>query len=173
MEKVAEEAGNNCKREFEFATQRRTDVFMLPVVMEESMTDTSKWNGSLGLVLGRHLYHKLTSDVDDEFDKAVSEIAASVRKMITLPNLQQHMLVKGLQDTAHAMCSRDSSPTPSDQSGMSTALQSPLPPSQEVIGIHVERPVSEFIDDMRSLYSTFSTSPATSLRRGSGSCVSY
>jgi hypothetical protein len=95
------------------------------------------------------------SDVDDEFDKAVSEIAAAVRKKITLPNLQQHMLVKGLQDTTHDLCSSASSPTPSDQSGMSTALQSPLPPSQEVIGIHVERPVSEFIDDMKKFIQDF------------------
>ncbi len=155
MEKVAEEASNSCKCELEFANQRRTDVFMLPVVMEESMTDTWKWNGSLGLVLGRHLYHKLTSDVHDEFDKAVREIAAAVRKKITLPNMQQHMLIKGLQDTARSMCSRDYSPTPSDQSGMSTAPQSPLPPPQEVMGIHVESPVSQFIDDMEKFIQDF------------------
>ena len=44
-------------------------------------------------VLGFHLYHKLTSDVDEEFDEAVSEIAAAVRKKIAperlLSDLQQ------------------------------------------------------------------------------------
>ncbi len=57
MEKVEEEAGNNCKREFEFAAERRTDLFMLPVVMEESMTDASEWGDSLGFVIGRHPSH--------------------------------------------------------------------------------------------------------------------
>ncbi len=83
MEKVSQEAGSNCKLEFEYATQRRTDALMMPVVMEESMTNTSQWDGSLGLVLGRHLYHNLTSDVDDEFDKTVHEIAAAVRRRRT------------------------------------------------------------------------------------------
>jgi hypothetical protein len=56
--------------EFEYAYRRRTPLNMLPVVMEESMTDTSQWNGSLGIVLGSHLYYKLTSDADAEFDDA-------------------------------------------------------------------------------------------------------
>jgi hypothetical protein len=98
MEKVSQEAGNNCKLEFEFATQRRTDAFMVPVVMENSMTDTSKWNGSLGLVLGRHLYHRLTIDTNNEFDKSVSEIAAAVRKK--QPKIQSTTLISDVKGTA-------------------------------------------------------------------------
>jgi hypothetical protein len=66
----------------------RTDVFMLPVVTEEGTPDAWELDGSLGLVLGRHLYHKLSSDVDDEFDlgKAIGDIAAAVREKITRPS---------------------------------------------------------------------------------------
>jgi hypothetical protein len=93
MEKVAEEKDNNCKLQLEFALQCRQSSFMLPVVMEESMTDKKKWDGSLGLMLGCHWYHKLTRDADNEFEKVVSEIAVAVRKKTTLPNLQHHILV--------------------------------------------------------------------------------
>ena len=60
---------------------------MLPVVMEESMTDTSQWDGVLGMVSGSHLYYKLTSDVDAEFDDAVGRIAAAIRCK-TVPHCQ-------------------------------------------------------------------------------------
>ena len=88
MEKVSESAGNNCKFEFEYALNKRTTLNMLPVVMEASMTDTSRWNGTLGMVLGRVIYHKLTSDDDAEFDHAVTAIAAAIRKKVEklLPN---------------------------------------------------------------------------------------
>ena len=52
----------------------------------------SERGDSLGFMRGRHPSHKLTHDTDDEFDKAVSEIAAAVRRKINerlLPDLQQ------------------------------------------------------------------------------------
>jgi hypothetical protein len=39
MEKVKVDGSNNCKLEFEYAYNKRTPLCMLPVVMEESMTD--------------------------------------------------------------------------------------------------------------------------------------
>lgn len=42
---------------------------MLPVVMQESMTDSSQWNGSLEFVIRHEFYHKLTSDVDENSTK--------------------------------------------------------------------------------------------------------
>ena len=70
MEKVAQDTGN-CKLEFNYAYKNRTELCMLPVVMEESMTDTAAWTGVLGLVLGNYVYCKLTSDVDVDFDVVV------------------------------------------------------------------------------------------------------
>ncbi len=136
-EKVAGEADNNCKLEFNFAYRKRTSVFMLFVVMEESMTDTSNWGDRLLAVLGFHLYHKLTSDVDEEFDKAVSEIAAAVRTNIDerlLPDLHQ-ATSRIVQD---AMLSRE--PSPSDQSVMSTAPQPPQSSPSEVMGMTLKAP---------------------------------
>ncbi len=72
-----------------------------------------------------------------------------------LRNLQQRALEVCLQKVAHPMCSREPSPTPSDRSGMHTPPQSPLPPSDEVIGIHVESTVSAFRDDMKKFIQDF------------------
>ncbi len=152
-EKVTGEADSNCKLEFNYAYGKRTSVFMLPVVMERSMTHTTEWGDRLFAVLGFHFYHKLTSDVDDEFDKAVSEIATAVRRKIDeklLPDLQQ-ATSSIVQD---AMRSREPSATPSDQSGMSTAPQSPSSRS-EVMVIHVESTVSAFRDDMKKFMQDF------------------
>jgi hypothetical protein len=54
MEKVAQDTGN-CQLEFNYAHKKRTPLCMLPVVMEESMTDTAAWDGVLDMVLGNHL----------------------------------------------------------------------------------------------------------------------
>ena len=42
MEKVTEDADNNCKIEFEYALDKRMTLNMLPIVMEESVADTSE-----------------------------------------------------------------------------------------------------------------------------------
>jgi hypothetical protein len=91
MEKVNMDGSNNCKLEFEYAYKKRTSLCMLPVVMEESMSDTATWHGVLALVLGNHLYCKLTSDVDADFECAVAKIAESVDKVLqkALPNEMQ------------------------------------------------------------------------------------
>jgi hypothetical protein len=154
-EKVAGEADNNCKLEFNYAYGKRTSVFMLPVVMEESMTHTSEWGDRLFAVLGFHFYHKLTSDADDEFDKTVSDISAAVRTKIDaklLTDLQQ-ATSSIVQD---AVSSREPSPTPSDESGMSTAPQTP---NQEVALVYIERLVTAFKDDMTNFIEGFLKNP--------------
>jgi len=80
MEKVAEDADNNCKFEFEYALNKRMTLNMLPIVMEDSMLDTSKWHGSLCMTLGRHRYCKLTTNDDSDFDDAVDAIALRIRE---------------------------------------------------------------------------------------------
>ena len=132
MEKVNMGGSNNCKLEFEYAYKKRTPLCMLPVVMEESMTNTVTWVGVLGLLLGNHLYCKLTSDIDADFDCAVAKIAESVDKML------QQALPNEMQSAAMKMSSRLHSPAPSDLSDVSTAPATPQSPqSQEVVAMHV------------------------------------
>jgi hypothetical protein len=130
------------KLELNHAWNIRKAPFILPVVLEEDMKDRSKWKGSMGFKLGDILYVPLTNCTNDDFDKSIMKIADEINKKLKkfLPNEQQVI--------SDLMCPRDYSPTSSDQSGMRTASQSPLPPSQEVIVIHVKRPVSQFRDDM-------------------------
>ena len=80
MEKVAQVEDNNCKLEFNWAVHKRTTLNLLSVVMENSMQNTQEWNGTLGMTLGVHLYHKLVSNVDVEFDDAVNGIVAAIQK---------------------------------------------------------------------------------------------
>jgi len=148
MEKVAEDADNNCKFEFEYALNKRTTLNMLPIVMEESVADTSEWRGSLSMTLGRHLYRKLTTDIDADFDDAVTVIAAEIREMIQ----PQKVLANEMQFAAYTINSRSQSPTPSAASGMDTVPASPQSPEQEVLAMHIDKPeeVSQFREDMKN-----------------------
>jgi len=155
MEKVAEDTDSNCKFEFEYAVVKRGTLHMLPIVMEESMADTSKWNGSLSMTLGRHQYRKLMSDVDFDFDFAVQKIVADICKMIQ----PQWMLVKELREAA-CYVSRSQSPATSDTSGNSTSSSQSPPPqaqevSQEVLAVRVDNDVSEFKEDMKRFVESF------------------
>ena len=77
MEKVAKDAKNNYKFEFEYALNKRTTLKKLSIFMEESMANTSKWHRSLSMTLGRHLYRKITTNVDVDFDNVVTVICVS------------------------------------------------------------------------------------------------
>ena len=118
----------------------------MPVVMEESMTDTAAWDGVLCMVLGTHLYCKLTSDVDADFDCAVAKIAETVDKML------QKALPNEMQSAASAMSARSPSPSTSERSSASTEPRSPPPPGrEEVVAMYVANEVKEFRDDMKKL----------------------
>ncbi len=101
----------------------------MPVVMEESMTDTAAWDGVLCMVLGNHLYCKLTSDIDADFVCAVAKIAESVDKML------QKALPNGLRTAGQDMAgSGEGSPTRqkktkrADDQGLSLKLPGLTPP---------------------------------------------
>jgi hypothetical protein len=151
MEKVAEDADNNCKFEFEYALNKRTTLNMLPIVMEESVADTSEWRGSLSMTLGRHLYRKLTTDIDADFDDAVTVIAAEIREMIQ----PQKVLANEMQGAAYTINSRSQSPTPSAASGMDTVPASPQSTEQEVLAMHIDMEVSQFREDMKTFMQSF------------------
>jgi len=153
MEKVKEDADNHCKFEFEYALTKRTTLNMLPIVMEASMTNTSYWDGTLCMTLGRHLYYKLASDLDLEFEVAVKDIAVTIRRMME----PQQVFENEQQDAARQMSSRSQSPASSVASGMDTVPVSPRSssPGHEVVAMYVDSPVSRFREDMREFMQSF------------------
>ena len=51
-EKVnGENAGDNCKKEFLYASEKKARAKMVPVVMEKSMLKTNSWSGLIGFHL--------------------------------------------------------------------------------------------------------------------------
>jgi len=89
---------------------------MLAIVMEDEMRDLRKWHGNVGYFLGAQLSMTLTSDVSDDFNKSVRDIAEQIDRNLVnaLSNEQQvaASLISAL---------RSPSSSPSDtQSGTST-----------------------------------------------------
>jgi len=57
MEKVAgKDAGDNCQLEFKYATRRKGNNKMIPVVMEPTVRDMRTWTGPVDFQLGGQLY---------------------------------------------------------------------------------------------------------------------
>ena len=152
MEKVADDADNSCKFEFDYALNKRTTLNMLPIVMEDSVADTSLWHGILGMTLGRNLYRKLTGDANIEFENAVKDIAVVIREKIQ----PQTLLSNELQEAARQMSSRSQSPAPSAASGLETLPASPLPSSsQDIFALYIKSEVGQFKDDMKKIIQGF------------------
>ena len=49
-------ARDNCKKAFLYASEKKTRLKMVPVVMEKCMLDTNTWNGLVGFNLCREMY---------------------------------------------------------------------------------------------------------------------
>ena len=77
-----ENAGDNCKKEFNYATQRKTNARMVPVVMEPRMQDTSTWTGAVGMELGPQLYTSLVSDAPADFADGVQQLFGAINSII-------------------------------------------------------------------------------------------
>jgi hypothetical protein len=70
---------DNCKREFDYAVNRKTTAMMVPVVMEKQMRVASKWPGALGMNLGNILYVDMVSDEPAAFKVAVARMAKEIK----------------------------------------------------------------------------------------------
>ena len=57
---------DNCKREFLYASDRKTISKMVPVVMETCMLDTKSRRGLIGFNLCREIYVDISGDLEDE-----------------------------------------------------------------------------------------------------------
>lgn len=62
----SENAGDNCKREFNYAAIKKTSSNMVAVLMEREMCDTRKWTGSVGLHLSSKMYIDMSGDLKNK-----------------------------------------------------------------------------------------------------------
>jgi len=58
-------AGDNCKREFNYAALKKTGARMVAVVVEPGMRNPRSWGGTVGLTLGKQLYVDLSEGAGD------------------------------------------------------------------------------------------------------------
>ena len=58
-------ARDNCKKEFLYASEKKTRLKMVPVVMEKCMLDTNTWNGLVGFNLCREMYVSMSGNLED------------------------------------------------------------------------------------------------------------
>jgi len=151
MERVAENASNNCKLEYEHALHKRDTLNMLPIIMEESMIHNSQWHGSLSMILGQCRCQTLTSDVN--FEDSVKDIAVAIRRMIE----PQQVFANEQHGAARQMSSQSQSPLPSVASGRDTVPASPRSPSlgQQVLVMHMDKNVLQFREDMKDFMQSF------------------
>ena len=67
LEKVnSEDASDNCKLEFNYASRRKTSSKMVAVVMEKSVHDSYKWTGPVGMHLGGEMYVDMSGDLENK-----------------------------------------------------------------------------------------------------------
>ena len=64
-EKVnGENAGDNCRLEFDYASRKKTSSKMVAVVMEKCMLDTRTWTGLIGMHLGGEMYVDMSGELE-------------------------------------------------------------------------------------------------------------
>lgn len=79
-QKVASKDDDNCKKEFRYAMKKRGEFFMIPIVMEQRMSDPASWDGRLGMELSDTLYVAMWDDSDGQFNDAVEKLASEIQK---------------------------------------------------------------------------------------------
>ena len=81
-----EDASDNCKLEFNYASRRRTSSKMVAVVMDKSMHDTKTWTRSVGMHLGGEMYVDMSGNLENK---------TYLKQQLKL--LQKHLQSKGIQ----------------------------------------------------------------------------
>jgi hypothetical protein len=75
-------ANDNCRKEFKYATQRKSSTKMIPVVMEPRMKDIRvNWSGALQMELGSILYVDFAAD--NHFQSAIQQLKAEILSRTT------------------------------------------------------------------------------------------
>ena len=69
LEKVgSDNMADNCKKEFSYATRKKTASKMIPVPMEPACLNPSSWSGPVGMELGGLLYKASFPEDDEDFE---------------------------------------------------------------------------------------------------------
>jgi len=80
---VSEVSSNNInsysKVGFEYAAQKKSSKFMIPVVLEPEMKDRRRWIGPVGIELANSAY--LDYSADDHFDGIVEDLMAAINRI--------------------------------------------------------------------------------------------
>lgn len=67
LKKVASEnCGDYCRLEFQYASRKKTNKYMVPVIMENCNRDTKEWNGLIGLHLGGNMYVDMSEELSNK-----------------------------------------------------------------------------------------------------------
>ena len=85
--------GDNCKKEFMYASEKKTPSKMVPVVMEECMCDTATWIGLIGIHLCGRMFVDMSGDLENR---------SYLCKQIKL--LEKELQDKKIQPTSGIVC---------------------------------------------------------------------
>eukprot|EP00298_Acanthocystis_sp_HF-20_P010321 c18798_g1_i1.p1 GENE.c18798_g1_i1~~c18798_g1_i1.p1 ORF type:complete len:307 (+),score=108.57 c18798_g1_i1:16-936(+) len=88
---------DNCYLEFQFSAQRKTPALMIPVVMEERMRDTKKWDGLLSFYLSGLFFIEMWND--NELSQSVDRLVSTIRKMVDQVRSKNIELLKTAEGT--------------------------------------------------------------------------
>ena len=75
---------DNCHSEFDYAANRKGSSKMIAVVMEDACSDSSEWDGPVGMHLGGELYFSYKND--SELRTCVEMVYEEIQKMRTQEN---------------------------------------------------------------------------------------
>ena len=82
---------DNCKLEFDYAAGKKGSNKLIAVVMEDGCSNSSKWDGPVGMHLGGHLYFSFAkdSDLQDCAMKVADEIKNRCALSLAQPSISQ------------------------------------------------------------------------------------
>ena len=84
MQKVSgDNAGDNCKLEFGYASLRKTASKMLGAVVDPTVRDPTKWTGPVGMVMGPQMYVDLSDPA--LFEEKMNEVYNRLLGIIKVP----------------------------------------------------------------------------------------
>lgn len=94
IDKCNKSTNDNCKLELNYAYERRGAHCILPVVMENSCTQQSSWDGPVGAYLNKHVYISCTTD--SIMLKNTATIVKHIEQIMMNPTASQMLLPTGL-----------------------------------------------------------------------------
>lgn len=86
-------AADNCRKEFMYASEKKTPSKMIAVVMEECMHGTDTWTGLIGIHLCGQMYVDMSGDLENRF-----YLCKQIKR------LQKELQSKGIQPVSGILC---------------------------------------------------------------------